>query len=140
MAGSYIMLRLSTRLGIAPWKLAIGQALYALVCNVALYAVTGPIRGAALMVLLVVIVFCTFSLSLRQTLTLFGVTVVALGSTMLWLVHQDPVAYPPVIEMLHFGIAFISLTAVTALTAVALGTGLAGVLALLHAIQSLSAA
>ena len=64
MAGSYIMLRLSGRLGIAPWKLAIGQALYALVCNVALYAVTGPIRGAALMVLLVVIVFCTFSLSL----------------------------------------------------------------------------
>ncbi|HEY1043286.1 MAG TPA: diguanylate cyclase [Telluria sp.] len=121
MALSYCMLRLSVRLGIAPWKLAIGQALYALACNVALYAVTGPIRGAALMVLLVVIVFCTFSLSPRQTLALFGVTVVSLGCTMLWLVDNDPLAYPPVIEMLHFGIAFISLTAVTALTAVMTG-------------------
>ena len=121
MAGSYILLRLSGRLGIAPWKLAIGQALYALACNVALYAITGPIRGAALMVLLVVIVFCTFSLSRRQTIALFGVTVVLLAGTMLALVSRDPVAHPPVIEMLHFGIAFISLTAVTALTAVMTG-------------------
>ncbi|MFD2365876.1 diguanylate cyclase [Pseudoduganella sp. GCM10020061] len=118
MAVSYSMLRLSSRLGIAPWKLAIGQALYALTCNVALYTVTGPIRGAALMVLLVVIVFCTFSLSPRQTTALFGVTVVSLGATMLWMVARDPVTYPPAIELLHFSLAFISLAAVTALTTV----------------------
>lgn len=121
MLGSYIMLRLSGRLGIAPWKLAITQALYALVCNVALYAVTGPVRGAALMVLLVVIVFCTFSLSPRQTLALFGVTVISLGATIWWMTGHDPVGYPPHIEFLHFSIAFISLTAVTALTAVMAG-------------------
>lgn len=121
MALSYLILRMSKRLGIAPWKLAIGQALYALACNIILYSVMGPIRGAALMVLLVVIVFCTFSLSPRQTVALFGVTVVALGATMLWMVRQNPVAYPPAVEALHFAIAFLSLTSVTALTAVMSG-------------------
>ena len=44
MAFFYAMLRLSSRLGIVPWKLAIVQALYAIACNIILYSITGPVR------------------------------------------------------------------------------------------------
>lgn len=118
MAFFYVLLRTAPWHGIAHWQLSIVQALYAIGCNVALYAITGPVRGASLMVLLVVIVFCTFSLSPRQTLGLFATTLLALGGTIVLLNRHDPSRYPAMIEAIHFALAAISLTAVTALTAV----------------------
>jgi diguanylate cyclase (GGDEF)-like protein len=112
----YLLIRTSEILRILPGQLAVLQALLALGCNVAAYAISGPIRGASLMVLLVVIVFCTFSLRPRETLALCATAICALGGTMAWLVVHDPVRFPPQIEAVHFGLATASLLAVSLLT------------------------
>jgi diguanylate cyclase (GGDEF)-like protein len=116
VASSYVLVRFSARLGLSATVLALYQALYAIACNIAGYAMTGPIRGASLMVLLVVIVFCIFSVRPRQMAILCLVSLFSLGLTMLWMARTDPLRYPPVIEALHFAICAFSLIAVTALT------------------------
>ena len=112
----FALVRASLVLRIAPWQLAVLQALFALVCNIGAYVVTGPIRGATLMVLLVVMVFCTFSLRPRATLGLCGTAIGALGLSMWWLAVHDPLHFPPHVELMHFAIISCSLIAVTLLT------------------------
>ncbi|MDQ2990360.1 MAG: GGDEF domain-containing protein, partial [Pseudomonadota bacterium] len=80
--GFYALIRASKVLGLLPWQLAMLQAVVALGCNIAAYSMTGPIRGASLMLLLVVIVFCTFSLRARQTMAIGALAIGALGATM----------------------------------------------------------
>lgn len=110
------LVRVSVMLGIAPWKLAVMQALFAIVCSMGAYIVTGPVRGASLMVLLVVMVFCTFSLRPRATLGLCAASIAALAATMTWLVVHDPERFPAQVEIMHFVLASSSLLAVTILT------------------------
>lgn len=110
------LVRVSVMLRIAPVQLAVIQGLFAISCNVGAYMVTGPLRGASLMVLLVVIVFCTFSLRPRQSLMLCATAIGALAVAMCWLVARYPLAYPVHIEAIHFGLATSSLVAVTLLT------------------------
>lgn len=112
----FALVRVSFILGIAPWQLAVLQALFAIVCNMGAYMVTGPVRGASMMVLLVVMVFCTFSLRPRATLGLCATSIVALGGTMAWMVLHDPLRYPAQVEIMHFVLASSSLLAVTILT------------------------
>ncbi len=112
----YVLIRASKVLRILPWQLAVLQALIALGCNVAAYSLSGPIRGASLMLLLVVIVFCTFSLRPRETLALCAFTILALSGTMAWMVRHDPLRYPLDVEAVHFLLATISLLAVALLT------------------------
>jgi diguanylate cyclase (GGDEF)-like protein len=114
--GCYLLIRASKALRILPWQLAVLQALIALGCNVAAYSLSGPIRGASLMLLLVVIVFCTFSLRPRETLALCAMAICALGGTMAWMVIHDPLRYPLEVEAVHFGLATSSLLAVAVLT------------------------
>ncbi|MDL2356956.1 MAG: diguanylate cyclase [Pseudomonadota bacterium] len=114
--GCYVLIRVSRVLRILPAQLAVLQALIALGCNVAAYAISGPVRGASLMVLLVVIVFCTFSLRPRATLALCAGTIVALGATIGWHVIHDPLHFPAQLEAVHFGLAAASLLTVSLLT------------------------
>jgi diguanylate cyclase (GGDEF)-like protein len=116
LLGCYALIRASKVLGIPPWQLAVLQALVAIGCNVAIYALSGPLRGASLMVLLVVIVFCTFSLRPRETLALCALAISSLGATIAWMVIDDPLRYPLHVEGVHFGLATVSLFAVALLT------------------------
>ena len=110
------LVRVRVILGIAPRRLAVMQALFAIVCSMGAYIVTGPVRGASLMVLLVVMVFCTFSLRPRATLGLCAASIAALAATMTWLVLHDPERFPAQVEIMHFVLASASLLAVTILT------------------------
>ncbi len=112
----FALVRTSVMLRIAPWQLAVLQALFAIACNVGAYAVTGPVRGASIMVMLVVMVFCTFSLRPRATLGLCATSIASLGLAMVWLVRHDPANYPAHVERMHFVLAACSLLAVTLLT------------------------
>jgi diguanylate cyclase (GGDEF)-like protein len=112
----YVLIRASKVLRIRPAQLAALQGLLALSLNVAAYTLSGPIRGASLMLMLVAIVFCMFSLRPRATLALSSFTVCALGGTMAWMVVRDPVRFPAEVEAVHFGLAALSLLAVTVLT------------------------
>ena len=112
----FVLVRASAALRLAPWQLAGAQALFAIACNAAAYAVTGPMRGASLMIMLVVIVFCAFSLRPRQTLLLCAAAIAALAATMGALVARNPVVYPPKVEAMTFALAASSLLAVALLT------------------------
>jgi diguanylate cyclase (GGDEF)-like protein len=112
----FALVRVSFALRIAPWQLAVMQALFAIVCILGAYVVTGPIRGATLMVLLVVMMFCTFSLRPRATLGLCAAAIAVFGPTMYWLAVTDPQHFPAHVERMHFSIMSCSLIAVTLLT------------------------
>ena len=112
----FVLVRYSVVLGIAPRQLTVMQALFAFVCTVGAYAVFPEVRGALLMIMLVVMVFCTFSLRPRATLGLCGAAIGLLGITMAWLVWKNSAAFPPRVELMHFVLASCSLIAVTLLT------------------------
>jgi diguanylate cyclase (GGDEF)-like protein len=116
LGACYVPIRASKALRILPWQLAVLQALIALGCNVAIYALTGELRGATLMLMPVVIVFCTFSLRPRETLVLSATAIAMLGAAMLLLVARDPQHFPPQVEVMHFGLVAASLLAVSLLT------------------------
>ncbi|QYF93776.1 GGDEF domain-containing protein [Massilia sp. PAMC28688] len=113
---SFVLVRVSQAMRIAPWQLAVFQALFAMVCIVGAYGVSGAPRGAVLMIMLVVMVFCTFSLRPRATMFLCATAIGLLAAAMLWLVNYDPVQFPPAVEGMHFGLAAACLLAVTLLT------------------------
>jgi diguanylate cyclase (GGDEF)-like protein len=113
---SYALVRASTRLRLAPTTLATLQGLLGIVCNVWGYSISGPLRGATLMGLMVVVVFCTFALRPRQTLRLAFVGLAGMGATMWWHQAHDPVHYPPEVEAVTFAIMAACSLAVTFLT------------------------
>ena len=110
----YLLLRFSGRLGIAHWKLAVAQAYYAVLYNMSLYAALGELRGAILIGLPVVIVFCAFALRPAQTLWLSCFAIGALLATSGALLWWRPGQHPPEVELVHvclagFGVASVAL-------------------------------
>ncbi|MGZ8320744.1 MAG: diguanylate cyclase [Telluria sp.] len=116
LAGCFVLVRASVALGIRPSQLAVLQGVVGIGLNVAAYAVTGPVRGASMLVLLVVIVFCTFSMRPRHTLLLCAIALSALGATMAALALGDPLRYPLDVEIMHFALAAVGMISVTVLT------------------------
>jgi diguanylate cyclase (GGDEF)-like protein len=113
----YLLVRFGGRLGLAPTALAVLQGAFGISCNMWAYSVAGPLRGATLMGLMVVVVFCTFSLRPRQTLLLAGAGLLGMGATMWWHQAHDPVHYPPIVEAMTFVIMAGCSMSVTLLTA-----------------------
>jgi diguanylate cyclase (GGDEF)-like protein len=113
---SYLLVRLGARFGLAPTGAAALQAVFGISCNMWAYSITGPLRGATLMGLMVVVVFCTFALRPRQTLALTAVGLLGMGTTMWWHQAHDPLHYPPLVEAVTFAILAGCSMAVTVLT------------------------
>lgn len=101
-AAFYLLVRANARLGLRPHLLAALQGLFGITCNMWAYSITGPLRGATLMGLMVVVVFCTFALRPRQTLILALCGLVGMGTTMWWHQRHDPLHYPPRVEAVTF--------------------------------------
>jgi diguanylate cyclase (GGDEF)-like protein len=112
----FALVRCSVSLRIAPRTLAVLQALFAISGDMWAYAVSGPLRTAWLLPLLLVIVFCTFAMRPRQTLLLCSAAIAGIGATMWWKTIDDPAGYPPRIEALTFAFAVVSLVSITVLT------------------------
>lgn len=98
----YAAVRASQRLRLAPTPLAVLQGLFGISCNMWAYSIAGPLRGAMLMGLIVVLVFCTFALRPRQVLLLAFVGLAGMGATMWWHQAHDPLHYPPLVEGMTF--------------------------------------
>jgi diguanylate cyclase (GGDEF)-like protein len=111
----YLLVRRSVEWRIAPTTLAVLQALFAISCNMWFYTLSGPLRAATALILLVVIIFCTFALRPRQTLPLAAAAVGGMGATMWWNASIDPQHFPPQVELLTFGFLAASLLAITLL-------------------------
>jgi diguanylate cyclase (GGDEF)-like protein len=112
----YPLIRASERLGLSAAALAFAQAAYALLAVVAAYAVVGPLRGATLSLLLVVLMFCSFALSPRAANALSTGVIFLLGLVMLCMAQFKPHIYQPVQEAVHFVLAASLLCAVSFLT------------------------
>jgi diguanylate cyclase len=112
----YLPLRASERLGLTPALLAQAQAVFAIACVVAAYAVIGPARGATLAILLVVMVFCAFTLTPRQAHAMSLYALALLGLVMVAMNRIEPDRYEAAQEVVHFTLAAIVLGAVSFLT------------------------
>lgn len=112
----YGLIRASRHMALSAVSLNTAQALYAITCIIMAYALVGPVRGATLCILVVVLVFSAFSSTPRQALRLGLFAIVLLGLVMLWKMHSDPQAYPPQDELVHFVLATSMLVVVAYLT------------------------
>jgi diguanylate cyclase (GGDEF)-like protein len=113
----YVLVRFSIRLRLRPAFLTLVQGVFATIALVAAYAISGEFRGATITVMIVMMSFCGFALSVPQSLFLSLFLVLNLGATILWLRHVDPAGHPPLLELAHFVLAAGMLLAVNFLTA-----------------------
>jgi len=111
----YVLLRASTTLGIAHWRLALAQAYYAVLYDMAMYAVLGDLRGAILIGLPVVIVFCAFALRPAQTITLSVFAIGALCATSVGLMWWRPATHHLETELVHVCLGSFGVAAVAAI-------------------------
>jgi diguanylate cyclase (GGDEF)-like protein len=116
VAAFYVLLRAAPRLRIANWKLALYQAQFAIVFDLALYSVLGNLRGAILIGLPVVYVFCAFALRPRQTNWLAAFGICALAVTTSALAYFDPLHHSAYQESVHFALTTVGIVSVTAIT------------------------
>jgi diguanylate cyclase (GGDEF)-like protein len=98
----YVLVRASHIIKITPAQLALVQGYFATVGVIAGYAIAGPLRGGVLSILLVVLIFCGFALTPRQSVQMCGFAVTLLGLTMLWLVRTQPGEHSSIAEISHF--------------------------------------
>jgi diguanylate cyclase (GGDEF)-like protein len=102
--GFYLLLRCGANLR---WralgrKLPVLQSLWAAVAIAWSYAITGPARGAVLLIMLIVIVFAMFRLPSRRVRQVALTGVVLIGGVMLYKSITDPLRYDPRVEAMHF--------------------------------------
>ena len=115
--GIYVLLRTGVAQRYADPSLTLPQILLALVAVVWSYAILDESRGAALILLALILTFGMFNLSGRATR---GATVFALGSlgaVMLTLHHRHPAQHPFSQELIHFLFACTSLPTISLLSA-----------------------
>jgi diguanylate cyclase (GGDEF)-like protein len=112
----YVPVRMSARLSLSPSWLAMAQGVFAIGCIVAAYAVVGPARASTLAILVVVLVFCAFALTPRQSYAMSAFAVALLGTVMVAMNRLEPDRYPASQELVHFTLAASMLAAVTFLT------------------------
>jgi diguanylate cyclase len=97
-------------------SLTLPQAILGVVSAVFAYLVTGPVRGATLLSVVLAIIFGMFALAPRQVFRLCGLALGLLGVEMLLAATFAPAKFPPRIEAMHFLIMALMLPAVGVLT------------------------
>jgi len=82
-------------------SLAIPQSLWAMVGITWSYAITGPARGAVILIMILVVVFTMFELKPSQARTVAGGAFAMLSTAMIWKAVTDPEHYDPRVEGMH---------------------------------------
>jgi diguanylate cyclase (GGDEF)-like protein len=98
----YAVLRSGFNLRFADPAMTLPQILAALTIIVGAYAVTGPVHGSTMMLLVLVMVFGVFNLQPRGARIAATYTVVLMGGVQLVKMQTDPVNYPFKLEIVHF--------------------------------------
>jgi diguanylate cyclase (GGDEF)-like protein len=114
----FLLIRSGLNLRLAPERdraLTMPQSLWAMVGICWSYAITGPARGAVILILLLVLIFGSFSLKPREARVLAATGFVLLAGVMVFKALTDPARYDPRIEGLHLLFAGIVMAAVSAL-------------------------
>ncbi|MGZ3182286.1 MAG: GGDEF domain-containing protein [Telluria sp.] len=112
----YGLIRGSRRFGIPNWKLAVGQAIFAVLYDLTLYAMLPSIHAALLIGMPVVIVFSAFALRPRQTNWLGAFALVALVLTAAAMSLAQPERYQWDLEAIHVLLTAIGVASVAVVT------------------------
>jgi diguanylate cyclase (GGDEF)-like protein len=102
-------------------SLAVPQSIWAMVGITWSYAITGPARGAVILIMILVVVFTMFELDMSKAWAVAASAFVLLGSVMGWKALTDPTRYDPRVEVMHLIFSGVVLTA-AAVLAVRIGT------------------
>lgn len=112
----YVLIRQCGPLNLTPAQLSIYQGRFAIICTVAGYAVMGPLRGATLVILTVILVFCAFTLEAQKTHSLSIFAISLLGATMALMGFTSPDVFDAKTELVHFILSGSMLLVVAILT------------------------
>lgn len=113
----YAIIRSGINLRFTDPSLTLPQLLSAQTIIVGAYAITGPVHGATLMLLVLVLVFGVFSLSPRGARIAATYTVGLLGCAQLIKIQTDPIQYPLKLEIVHFLLAAAIVPTISSLAA-----------------------
>jgi len=102
-------------------SLAIPQSMWAMIGITWSYAITGPARGAVILIMILVVVFTMFELKTSLARTVAVGAFVMLGAVMVWKAWTDPTRYDPRVEGMHLLFSGIVLAA-SSILAVRIGT------------------
>lgn len=98
----YTVLRSGLNLRFADPAMTLPQILAAVTIIVGAYAVTGPVHGSTMMLLVLVLVFGVFNLQPTGARIAAGYTLVAMALAQFIKMETDPVNYPLKLEVAHF--------------------------------------
>lgn len=123
--GGAVLFYLLMRSGVGPRRLSdqmlsLLQASWATVAICWAYALSGPARGAAVLLLVLLPLFGMFTLTPRQTWRMALSAYLAVALVMVWKAQVEPERYDPRIELLHLVFAAIVL-AVSSVLATLIG-------------------
>lgn len=107
---------LSERLSASDPALTFWQTLHGVLAMIGAYAITGPARGAVLAILVLVLAYGMFSLSVAQARVLAAIGFLALTLVMVWKSQVEPQRYPAAVELVHLAFGSIVLLGVSALS------------------------
>lgn len=112
----YVLIRRCESLHLTAAQLSMYQGRFAILCAVLGYSIMGPLRGASLVILTVVLVFCAFTLEARKThsLSIFAITL--LGVAMFSMRYTAPEVFDAKTEVIHFVLSGSMLLVVAILT------------------------
>lgn len=114
----YLLMRSGwgARLSASDPALTLWQTLHGVVAMIGAYAITGPARGAVLAILVLLLAYGMFGLTVRQSRLLALFSGLALAAVMAWKSQTDALRYPPWVEAMHLAFGVIVLAGVTALS------------------------
>ena len=113
----YLLVRLGPVEHLAPKdpSLMLHQMVFAVISICWSYAITGPARGAVMGILVLVLMYGMFGLPPRTARALVGLSLVLLGTVMVWRAHTLPERYPPREEIVHLAFALVVLAGTSTL-------------------------
>lgn len=108
--------RVSARLWPTDPSLTLWQTLHGVTGTILGYAITGPARGALLGILVLILAYGMFSLTVNQARLLAAFSLGGLSCVMVWKSRTDPLRYPGEVEVLHLAFSLIVLLGISALS------------------------
>lgn len=108
--------RWSERLWPTDPSLTLWQTLYGVGAVVGAYAITGPARGAVLAIMVLILTYGMFSLTVAQARLLAAMALGGLTWVMAWKSRVDPVRYPGGVEVVHLAFSIVVLLGISALS------------------------
>jgi diguanylate cyclase (GGDEF)-like protein len=114
--GFYAVIRSKLNLRFADPTLAMPQTIMAQTLIAASYAITGPVHGATVIMLSLVMVFGMFSLRPLAVRHACLYTVTLMGVVMYWRASNDPLDYPARQEIFNFALTAIVMLAISQLS------------------------